>query len=350
MREIYLAGGCFWGLQQYLSYVKGVVTTQVGYANGPEGPLSVMSVNEHQEPSPLCAQQNEHQEPSPLCEHQEPSPLCEHQEPSPLLQEPVTYEQVCASSGHAETVRVGYDPAVIGLAQLLGRFFEVVDPTSLNRQGHDAGVQYRTGIWWTDDADEPVVEAALRDLQSRVLQPVVIESGPLANFTPAEDYHQDYLNKNPSGYCHIPPAAMARARATSHLSPLEYTVTQQSDTEEPFTGALDHEFAPGIYVDIVSGEPLFVSSDKYDSGCGWPAFSRPITATTLTEHGDDTIAGRHRTEVRSAGADSHLGHVFTDGPADRGGLRYCINSAALRFVPLDEMDAQGYGLYKPLID
>jgi len=301
MREIYLAGGCFWGLQQYLSYVRGVVGTEVGYANGPDDG-------------------------------------------------PVTYQQVCASSGHAETVKVTYDPSVISLTQLLGRYFEVIDPTSLNRQGHDSGIQYRTGIWWTDPADGPVVEAALRALPDPSPHAaIVVQFGPLCNFTPAEDYHQDYLEKNPQGYCHVSPAAMARAAATKHLTPLEYLVTQYADTELPFTGALDHQFAPGIYVDIVSGEPLFVSSDKYDSGCGWPAFSRPIADSCVSEHGDDTIPGRPRVEVRSASADSHLGHVFTDGPADRGGLRYCINSASLRFVPLDAMDAEGYGDYKHLV-
>jgi len=299
MREIYLAGGCFWGVERYMRLVRGVVDAQVGYANGPEDAG-------------------------------------------------VTYERVCAGSGHAEAVRVVYDPGVIGLVQLLDRFFEIIDPVAVNRQGHDCGVQYRTGIWWEDDADEPMVEAALRSLQARTPEPVAIESGPLRNFTPAEDYHQEYLGKNPQGYCHISPAQMAHAQATRHLTGMEYAVTQHGATEAPFSGVLDHEFSPGIYVDVVSGEPLFVSSDKYDSGCGWPAFSRPVDGSALTEHDDDTLP-RHRIEVRSAGADSHLGHVFTDGPREQGGLRYCINSAALRFVPLAEMDAQGYGAYTPLI-
>jgi len=299
MREIYLAGGCFWGVEHYLSFVCGVVGLEVGYANGPSNS--------------------------------------------------VTYEQVCASSGHAEAVRVSYDPTVITLVQLLERFFEVIDPVSVNQQGHDVGIQYRTGIWWTCDEDALVVEQALRRLQRVTRQPIAVEAGPLVNFCRAEAYHQEYLSKTPQGYCHISSTVLDRAKATSHLTGLEFAVTQQSDTEEPFTGVLDHEFSPGVYVDIVSGQPLFLSSDKYDSGCGWPAFSRPIEASVLTEYEDLTIPGRPRIEVRSTDADSHLGHVFTDGPADRTGLRYCINSAALRFVPVEDMEAQGFGYLISLV-
>jgi len=132
--------------------------------------------------------------------------------------------------------------------------------------------------------------------------------------------------------------------AIAKLSPEEYRVTQQSETERPGTGALLHNKEPGIYVDIVSGEPLFASSDKYESGCGWPSFTKPIEPANVNEL-RDTSHGMIRTEVRSAYGDSHLGHVFPDGPSDRGGLRYCINSASLRFVPRDEMVEQGYGEY-----
>jgi len=134
------------------------------------------------------------------------------------------------------------------------------------------------------------------------------------------------------------------AAAIAQLSPEEYRVTQQSGTERPGTGALLHNKEAGIYVDIVSGEPLFASSDKYESGCGWPSFTKPIELANVNELRDDSH-GMIRTEVRSVHGDSHLGHVFTDGPADRGGLRYCINSASLRFVPRDEMEAQGYADY-----
>ncbi|MEZ9524900.1 peptide-methionine (R)-S-oxide reductase [Enterovibrio norvegicus] len=132
--------------------------------------------------------------------------------------------------------------------------------------------------------------------------------------------------------------------AIKKLTPEQYRITQESGTERPFTGEYDKHFEPGIYVDIVSGEPLFASSAKYNSGCGWPAFSKPIEKINVTELFDESH-GMRRTEVRSKHGDSHLGHVFTDGPADQGGLRYCINSASLRFVPKDQMDAEGYGEY-----
>lgn len=132
--------------------------------------------------------------------------------------------------------------------------------------------------------------------------------------------------------------------AIAQLTPEQFRVTQENGTERPFTGALTDNKSPGIYVDIVSGEPLFASSDKYDSGCGWPSFTKPIEPANVTEH-NDASHGMVRTEVRSAHGDSHLGHVFTDGPQDRGGLRYCINSASLRFIPRDDMEAEGYASY-----
>lgn len=306
MKTIYLAGGCFWGLEAYIGAIPGVSATRVGYANA-------------------------------------------------TVADP-TYEQVCAGgTGAVETVEVAYDPAGIELGDLVWLFFEVIDPTTRDRQGHDVGAQYRSGVYYTDPADQPAIAAIVAEVGARQGAPIVTEVEPLVNFFAAEDYHQGYLAKNPAGYCHIPRSSIAgvarkaaEVKAIRALDPLAYQVTQREATEAPFANQYDHLFEPGIYVDIVSGEPLFASSDKYDSGCGWPAFTRPIAPDHLTTRADDRLS-RRRTEVRSAQADSHLGHVFDDGPAEAGGLRYCVNSAALRFVPLGEMVAQGYGPYVGLV-
>ena len=187
-----------------------------------------------------------------------------------------------------------------------------------------------------------------------------MEVEPLRNFYPAELYHQEYLYKNPGGYCHVDPRLFEEVKTRKsnknekeelrdRLTPLQWEVTQNGATERPFVNEYDHEFRRGIYVDITDGTPLFVSSRKYDSGCGWPAFTRPIDPALITEH-TDTSFGRVRTEVRSASSGSHLGHVFPDGPVEDGGMRYCINSASLRFIPAEDMASEGYADYLPLID
>jgi peptide methionine sulfoxide reductase msrA/msrB len=299
-REIWLAGGCFWGIDKYLGLIPGVIRTVVGYANGST--------------------------------------------PQP------TYEEVCGGrTGHAETVAVTYDSERLDLGDLLALFLDVIDPTSLNQQGNDVGPQYRSGIFYEDPADRAVAEAVLAEAQARLMARIVVELAPLTQFWPAEDYHQDYLLRQPQGYCHISPAAFASvAHKAAHirqiraLTPLQYAVTQHAATEPPFRNEYDEWTEPGVYVDVVSGQPLFTSTDKFDAGCGWPAFARPIDRDTLVERVDRKL-GRPRTEVRAQASDSHLGHVFSDGPAESGGLRYCINSAALRFVPLSDMEEQGYG-------
>ena len=316
MSEIYLAGGCFWGLEKYMASIPGVISTQVGYANGRTSNPS--------------------------------------------------YEEVCyANTGHAETVKVEYDPKLLGLEFLLDLYYEVIDPLAVNRQGPDIGAQYRTGIYYLDKNDRPLIEASLDRLQKKYNMPIAIELKELENFYPAEEYHQKYLDKNPGGYCHIgrkhfERAAQARINPAAYpapdpqklaqdLSRVQYEVTRKNATEPPFRNEFWNHFQPGIYVDITTGEPLFSSRDKFASDCGWPSFSRPIDPEVLREK-PDTSFGMHRTEVRSRAGDAHLGHVFNDGPRELGGLRYCINSAALRFIPLEEMEEAGYGYLLDLFD
>lgn len=307
---IYLAGGCFWGIAHLFSLVPGVSSTTAGYANS-------------------------------------------------TIANP-SYSQVCTgATGAAETVKIAYDDTAVSLTDLLDLYFKSIDPLSLNRQGNDTGTQYRTGIYYTDPADLPVIEAQLATLQRRHTRPLAIESGLLSNFYPAEDYHQQYLDKNPGGYCHVDPRLFELARnlhrrsadkeeLRRRLTPLQWEVTQNAATERPFVNEYDNEFRKGIYVDITDGTPLFLSTDKYNSGCGWPAFTQPIEPSLIDES-PDTSYGRVRTEVKSSSSGAHLGHVFPDGPADRGGMRYCINSASLRFIPLERMAAEGYERYIPYV-
>ena len=307
MAELYLAGGCFWGMEKYLASVRGVTSTEVGYANGPtENP---------------------------------------------------TYKEVCADSGHAEAVKVVYDPETVPLEFLLGLYFDAIDPTSVNRQGGDSGIQYRTGIYYTDEKDLPVIHGELEKLQKTLSKPAAVEVLPLQNFYPAEEYHQKYLDKNPGGYCHIRPekfreAAEAVYRPTHYsapdaetlkrtLTPEQFEVTQNAATEPPFRNEYWNFDALGIYVDVTTGEPLFSSRDKFDSGCGWPSFSAPLSKESVAER-RDLSHGMVRAEVRSKAGSAHLGHVFPDGPRERGGLRYCINSASLRFIPKEKMAEEGY--------
>lgn len=310
-KEIYLAGGCFWGTEQYLQHIKGILATEVGYANGnTENP---------------------------------------------------TYEEVCRKdTGHAEAVKVEYEDTVIGLPYILELYYDVINPVSVNRQGGDVGSQYRTGIYYIDEQDVSVIEGSISKLQEKYKEKIAIERLPLNNYYKAEEYHQKYLDKNPGGYCHIGADKFEKAKKAidkdkkfekksleklkQDLTAEQFEVTQNSATEAPFKNEYFNEFSQGIYVDITTGEPLFMSADKFDSGCGWPSFSKPIDTAMINELKDTSI-GRVRTEVRSSHGDAHLGHVFTDGPKESGGLRYCINSASLRFVPKEKMEEEGYGEY-----
>ena len=246
---IYFAGGCFWGTEKFFRNVPGVVETEVGYAN-----------SDIQHPS---------------------------------------YQQVCTGlTNAAETVRVVYNPRRVTLPYLIHLYLMTVDPTSVNRQGGDAGTQYRTGIYTVSEADYLIVAESLRQAEADYASPIV--------------------------------------------------VTRHNATEPPFDNAYWRERREGIYVDITNGQPLFLSTDKFQSECGWPSFSRPINDALISRFPDNS-AGIQRVEVRSRVGDAHLGHVFNDGPRQSGGLRYCINSASLRFIPRSQMEEQGYADYLPLL-
>lgn len=313
MNTIYLAGGCFWGVEGYFKRIEGVKDTTCGYANGrTENP---------------------------------------------------SYEDVCRhDTGHAETVKVDFNDEVISLEDLLIYYFRIIDPVSVNKQGNDVGTQYRTGIYYTDESQLPVIKAAIEREQRKYSEKIAVEVLPIENFYSAEEYHQDYLDKNPNGYCHInlgladePIVRSEKYKRKNDeelkesLTPLQYDVTVNAATERPFDNEFNSNFERGIYVDITSGEPLFFSTDKFESGCGWPSFSKPIQKD-LVKYSEDLSLGRRRIEVRSNVADAHLGHVFDDGPSELGGLRYCINSAALRFIPIDKMDEEGYGYLKKYVE
>jgi len=327
------AGGCFWCAEEGFEKIPGVVEAISGYSGGTE--------------------------------------------PNP------TYEQVSSGkTGHTEAVQVYYDPTIITYEGLVEGFWRFMDPTDAKGQFVDRGEQYRPAIFYHDDQQRQVAESSRDALAAsgRYDKPVVIEITPFNAFYEAEDYHQDYYKKNPVRYRFYthnsgryqfierfwgddqaldfsqfrptqagvrmgppgedyqrPSDEVLRQRLTAE----QFKVTREDGTERAYENEYWDEKRPGIYVDIISGEPLFSSRDKYKSGTGWPSFTQPIAEGVVTEH-EDRSWFMTRTEIRSALADSHLGHVFNDGPKPTG-LRYCMNSAAMRFIPLEEMEAQGYG-------
>lgn len=306
---IYLAGGCFWGLEKMMQTIPGVVSAVSGYANGD---LSIRP----------------------------------------------SYKEVCSGrTGYRETVRVEYREDKVSLDAILFAFFGAIDPTVKNRQGNDIGSQYQSGVYFADENSAKIVEHVVKVEKMRHKN-FAVEIKPLESFYDAEEYHQNYLDKNPGGYCHITPAEMkivekmtvdpAKYRRPSdeeikkRLSKEQYNVAVDSGTEPSFRNEFWDHKEKGIYVDVITGEPLFSSKDKFESPCGWPAFSKPIDPNTIIYLSDNSF-GMRRTEVRSRAGNSHLGHVFQGDPHSPNGTRFCINSLSLRFIPFGEIEKEGYG-------
>ncbi|WP_138417083.1 peptide-methionine (R)-S-oxide reductase MsrB [Aquibacillus sediminis] len=276
-----------------------------------------------------------------------------------------TYEEVCSNTtGHVEAVQITFDPAIFPYAKLLETFWQQIDPTDAGGQFNDRGESYQTAIFYHNQNQKNLAEKSKADLEAfgKFKDPIVTPILPAKTFYTAEEKHQDYYKKQSFHYrlykkgsgredfikTHWKPK-FDKATLREKLNPIQYHVTQENGTERPFQNEYwDHE-EQGIYVDIVSGEPLFSSEDKYDAGCGWPSFTKPIDRSHLQEK-MDTSHGMRRIEIRSDQADSHLGHVFDDGPMDQGGLRYCMNSAAMRFIPKDKLEAEGYEYLSYLFD